>query len=96
MNIKVYESEKLCEKYYGFTHSSGLRVFVFPKELRTSYALFATKYGSLENSFKIDTDEKFTTVPAGIAHFLEHKMFENGDGRDTFELFGQTGASANQ
>lgn len=95
MDIKVYESDKLCEKYYGFTHSSGLRVFVFPKNLRTSYALFATKYGSLENSFKLAEDAEFTNVPAGIAHFLEHKMFENGDGKDTFELFGRTGASAN-
>ena len=95
MVIKSYESDKLCEKYYGFTHSSGLRVFVFPKELRTSYALLATKYGSLDNVFKLSNEEIFTTVPAGIAHFLEHKMFENEDGSDTFELFGKTGASAN-
>lgn len=95
MDIMVYESKKLEEKYYGFTHSSGLRVFVFPKELRTSYALFATKYGSLENCFKLANETEFTTVPAGIAHFLEHKMFENEDGKDTFELFGKTGASAN-
>ena len=65
MEIKVYESQKLNEKYFSFTHSSGLRVYVFPKELRTSYALFTTKYGSLENSFKIDGDSEFTTVPAG-------------------------------
>ncbi|MBQ8836725.1 MAG: insulinase family protein [Clostridia bacterium] len=95
MDIKVYESEKLCEKYFGFTHSSGLKVYVFPKNLRTSYALFATKYGSLENCFKLASDNEFVTVPAGIAHFLEHKMFENEDGKDTFELFGKTGASAN-
>jgi len=95
MEIKVFESKKLEEKYYGFVHKSGLRVFVFPKELRTSYALFATKYGSLENRFKIAGEEDFVSVPAGIAHFLEHKMFENEDGRDTFELFGKTGASAN-
>lgn len=95
MDIKVYESLKLDEKYYGFTHSSGLRVFVFPKKLSTSYALFATNYGSLENCFKVSTEDEFVTVPAGIAHFLEHKMFENEDGKDTFELFGKTGASAN-
>ncbi len=95
MELKVYESQKLEEKYYGFVHKSGLRVFVFPKELRTSYALFATKYGSLENCFKIAGEKDFVTVPAGIAHFLEHKMFENEDGKDTFELFGKTGASAN-
>ncbi len=95
MEVKVHESKKLEEKYYSFTHSSGLRVFVFPKELSTSYALFATRYGSLENRFKIAGEKDFTTVPAGIAHFLEHKMFENEDGVDTFERFGKTGASAN-
>ncbi len=85
----------LDEQYYSFTHSSGLDVYVFPKNLSTSYALFATKYGSLENRFKTEGDADFTTVPAGIAHFLEHKMFENEDGIDTFERFGATGASAN-
>lgn len=95
MEIKAYTNEKLGESYSEFVHASGLTVYVFPKSLSTSYALFATKYGSLENVFKLSTDEEFTTVPAGIAHFLEHKMFENANGVDTFELFGQTGASAN-
>lgn len=95
MEIKEYTNERLGESYSEFVHASGLTVYVFPKSLSTSYALFATKYGSLENVFKLSTDEEFTTVPAGIAHFLEHKMFENANGVDTFELFGQTGASAN-
>ena len=95
MDVKVYESAKLNEKYFSFKHSSGLKVYVFPKNLRTSYALFATKYGSLENCFKLSDGNEFITVPAGIAHFLEHKMFENEDGKDTFELFGKIGASAN-
>ncbi len=95
MQIKDYISQKLDEKYYSFEHKSGLKVYVFPKEMSTSYAIFATKYGSLENKFKLATDDEFTTVPAGIAHFLEHKMFENEDGVDTFEKFAKTGASAN-
>lgn len=95
MSISVYQNDKLGEKYYKLQHKSGLTVYVFPKELSTSYALFATKYGSLENRFKLADDAEFTVVPAGIAHFLEHKMFENEDGVDTFELFGKTGASAN-
>lgn len=95
METKVYTNEKLGETYSEFVHASGLTVYVFPKKMSTSYALFATKYGSLENVFKLSTDAEFTTVPAGIAHFLEHKMFENEDGVDTFELFGKTGASAN-
>ncbi len=95
MNVKLHTNEKLGESYREFRHTSGLTVYVFPKAMSTSYALFATKYGSLENVFKLASDAEFTTVPAGIAHFLEHKMFENEDGVDTFELFGATGASAN-
>ena len=95
MQITSFHNEVLGETYYGFQHKSGLQVYVYPKEMSTSYALFATKYGSLENRFMLSTDAELTTVPAGIAHFLEHKMFENEDGVDTFELFGKTGASAN-
>ena len=95
MDIAVHNSEKLNEKYFSFQHKSGLSVYVYPKNLSTSYALFATKYGSLENRFKSVNEAEFTTVPAGIAHFLEHKMFENEDGVDTFELFGKTGGNAN-
>lgn len=95
MEIQTCKSEKLGEQYFWFQHESGLLVYVFPKEMASSYALFATKYGSLENKFKLTADDDFTTVPAGIAHFLEHKMFENEDGVDTFERFAKTGASAN-
>ena len=77
MEIQTCKSEKLGEQYFWFQHESGLLVYVFPKEMASSYALFATKYGSLENKFKLTADDDFTTVPAGIAHFLEHKMFEN-------------------
>lgn len=91
----LVKSEFLNEEYTYFKHESGLKVYVFPKKLSTSYALFATKYGSLENKFKTGNDADFTTVPDGIAHFLEHKMFENEDGEDTFVRFAKTGASAN-
>ena len=91
----VKENKMLDEKHYSFKHKSGLMVNVFPKGLTTSYAIFATRYGSIDNKFKLDTDEDFTVVPDGIAHFLEHKLFENADGQDAFELFAKTGASAN-
>ncbi len=89
------ENKKINESYYYFKDDSGLDVYVFPKKLSTSYACFATRYGSLENRFKTEKDDDFIDVPNGIAHFLEHKMFENEDGSDTFESFGRIGASAN-
>ncbi len=75
-------------------HESGLRVMVYPKEkYSTSYAMFSTAYGSIDETFACG-DEELVTVPAGIAHYLEHKMFEN-EGEDAFERYARTGASAN-
>ena len=92
---KISENKMLNEKHYSFKHKSGLEVFVFPKEMTTSYAIFATRYGAIDNKFKLDTDSEYTCVPDGIAHFLEHKLFECEGGVDAFELFAKTGASAN-
>jgi len=94
-NVIVTESSLLKEKYYKVKHKSGLDIYVFPKELTTSYAMFGTNYGSIHNRFKTKNDSEFTVVPDGIAHFLEHKMFENEDGEDTFAKYARTGASAN-
>lgn len=94
-DYKVKENQMLNEKHYSFKHKSGLEVFVFPKEMTTSYAIFATRYGAIDNKFKLDTDKEYTVVPDGIAHFLEHKLFECEGGIDAFELFAKTGASAN-
>ena len=93
--IIAVENKMLGEKYYTFKHKTGLPVYVFPKKMTTSYALFATKYGAIDNKFKLSSDDEFTSVPDGIAHFLEHKMFECEDGSDAFELYAKTGASAN-
>ena len=94
-DIKVCENKRLGEKYYYFRHESGLSVYIFPKDLTTAYALFGTRYGSLDNTFRVKGEADFTTVPDGLAHFLEHKMFESEDGEDLFEKFARTGASAN-
>ena len=94
-NIITKENKMLNEKYYTFKHKSGLEVYVIPKKMTTSYAIFATRYGAIDNKFKLDTDADFTSVPDGIAHFLEHKLFECEGGIDAFELFAKTGASAN-
>ena len=85
----------LGEKYYRFRQSGGLDVYVIPKDFATYYATLTTKYGSVDNCFKRETDMEFTTVPNGIAHFLEHKMFESADGTDTFASYAKLGADAN-
>lgn len=95
MKTETVRSDFLNEEYRYFKHKSGLDVYVFPKEMSTAYALFATKYGSIDNKFKLSGEGSFTTVPNGIAHFLEHKMFENENGEDTFVRYARTGANAN-
>jgi predicted Zn-dependent peptidase len=60
----------------------------------SAYALFGAKYGSVDDTFKTKADADFVTVPSGIAHYLEHKLFENED-CDAFRLYAKTGAGAN-
>ena len=76
-------------------HSSGLSVYVYPKARSTTFVMLTTRYGSLEREFRLADDEAFITVPDGVAHFLEHKLFEEEDGSDAFEKFAPLGASAN-
>ncbi len=57
------------------------------------HAIYGTHFGSVDRCF--ETEKGRTVLPAGVAHFLEHKMFENEDGIDAFELYAKTGASAN-
>ncbi|RUS48231.1 EF-P 5-aminopentanol modification-associated protein YfmH [Cohnella sp. AR92] len=73
---------------------NGLEVFILPKPGFTkTYATFATRYGSVDNRFQPAGKEE-VRVPDGIAHFLEHKMFEEPEG-DIFATFSSQGASAN-
>lgn len=91
----VYQSELLHEQYQKYTHPCGLDIYVFPKEMSTTYAVLGTRYGSLHNRFRLADEEEMLTVPDGIAHFLEHKLFTNEDGSDSFERFSEYGADAN-
>ena len=92
---KVFESALLGESYQKLTHSCGLDIYVFPKKLTTTYAILGVKYGSIHSRFSISKDEELSPVPDGVAHFLEHKLFMNEDGSDSFEHFSKFGADAN-
>ncbi len=71
----------------------GLTVYVASMpDFAAVHAIYGTDFGSVDRTFKDNKGE--VTLPAGIAHFLEHKMFENEDG-DAFTLYAKTGASAN-
>ncbi len=93
--MELRENKKLNEKYYYVKHSSGLDIYVFPKSFTTTYAVFATKYGSVDRQFRVGGEENDTIIPDGLAHFMEHKLFENEDGTDTFSRYAAFGGSAN-
>ncbi len=73
---------------------NGLTLYIAPNKRTVSYAVFSTNFGSVNSNFVCSDGTSFS-LPDGMAHFLEHKMFETMDGGDAFELFAQTGADAN-
>ncbi len=89
-----FSSTLLKEQYVRVVHSSGLPIYVFPKKMTTTYAYFAVQYGSQDCEFQ-GADGKTVCIPDGVAHFLEHKLFENEDGSDAFAAFAALGADAN-
>ncbi|MGP4067981.1 EF-P 5-aminopentanol modification-associated protein YfmH [Halobacillus sp. B29] len=93
MEELVYD--QINETVYTETMDNGLKVFLLAKpEMAKTFGIFTTNYGSIDQTFTpIGQDEK-VTVPEGIAHFLEHKLFEKED-RDVFQDFTKLGASAN-
>src|SRR5690625_2491340 len=93
MNKQIYND--IQETVYTKTLPNGLIVYLIPKQERSkTYGLFATNYGSMDQTFVPIGEEEEITVPDGIAHFLEHKLFEKED-RDVFADFGKQGASPN-
>lgn len=95
MNLRTIVNKELNEEYYSINHKSGLQILVYPKKGHSkTYAIFATKYGSIDNVFLCEDDESEVKVPEGIAHFLEHKLFES-EGESAFERYAKTGANAN-
>nr|WP_082153165.1 pitrilysin family protein [Levilactobacillus koreensis] len=93
LNKQVYD--RLDETIYQTTLANGLKVILMPKAgFHKTFAIMTTDYGSTDNEFVPRGQTEPVRFPDGIAHFLEHKLFEKKD-HDAFDLFGQYGASAN-
>ncbi len=89
------ESKRLGDCYYKYEHESGLTILLAPMEgFNTAYAMFGTAYGSIDTCIKTAENGEFTKLPEGIAHYLEHKLFES-DECSAFERYAKTGANAN-
>ena len=87
------EYPKISERLYTGELPNGLNIFVVPKPgFHKKYAFFATDYGGVDRRFKLA--EEWIDTPAGVAHFLEHKMFDTEDG-NALEKLSENGASPN-
>ncbi|EKN65673.1 peptidase, M16 family protein [Neobacillus bataviensis LMG 21833] len=87
--------DQLQEELFHEKMTNGLNVYILPKKgFNKTFATFTTKYGSVDNTFVPLGKDEYEKVPDGIAHFLEHKLFEKEDG-DVFQQFSRQGASAN-
>lgn len=95
MDFKEIINEEINEKIYKGRSNKGLKVVYVPKEgYSKQFAIFSTNYGSINNKFIPIGGEDFIELPEGIAHFLEHKLFEE-EGRDISNEFSKLGASDN-
>ena len=93
--MQTIEFKQLDETLYYKKLENGLDVYILPKKgFSKTFVTFTTKYGSIDRTFVPLGEKEPITVPDGIAHFLEHKMFEKEDG-DVFQQFSEAGASAN-
>ena len=91
--MKLTDHMQINEQVYSGALPNGLSVFVIPKPgFHKKYAFFATDYGGVDRRFKLS--DKWIDTPAGVAHFLEHKMFDTEDG-NALELLSANGASPN-
>lgn len=91
--MRELEYPAIGEKLYTDTLPNGLRLFVCPKPGYTkSYAFFATDYGGADRRFRLG--DEWHDTPAGVAHFLEHKMFDMPDG-NALSVLSANGADPN-
>lgn len=95
VNFKTIENRVLRETIYHYRVDPGMDLYVLPRPgYEKKYAIFSTRFGSIDNRFRVEPEEEETELPDGVAHFLEHKLFEDNRG-NVFDRFAALGASAN-
>lgn len=94
--MQVLENLKIKEKVYIEKLKNGLTVMIIPKkDIRKKYIIWGTHYGSNDSKFVVPGENKITEVPKGVAHFLEHKMFEQENGKNSLDVLTALGVEAN-
>ncbi len=94
--MQIIENSKVKEKLYIEKLKNGLTVMIIPKKgIQKKYIIWGTNYGSNDNKFIVPGETEITEVPKGVAHFLEHKMFEQKNGKNSLDVLTDLGVSAN-
>ena len=94
--MREIENKNIKEKCYMEKLENGLQIIIIPKkEIQKKYIIWATKFGSIDNTFIDSTTGEKVVIPDGVAHFLEHKMFEQKNGVDSLYVLMALGLDAN-
>ena len=91
--FNLIENKTFKEFYYQATLENGFKIIVIPKKRKASFAMVCCDFGGAD--IKYERDGEIFTFPSGVAHFLEHKMFETESGGDSFLEFDDFGGNAN-
>ena len=94
--MKVIESLKIKEKAYVEELENGLKIIIIPKKnTKKKYIIWGTHFGSIDNHFIMPKTGEEVYIPDGVAHFLEHKMFEQPNGTNSLDTLMALGIDAN-
>ena len=94
--MNIIENNKVKEKLYVEKLENGLTIMVLPrKNVRKKYIICGPRFGSIDNKFIIPGKKEETVLPDGVAHFLEHKMFEQKSGINSLDTLTAIGVNAN-
>ena len=75
--MQIIENSKIREKMYIEKLSNGLTIIIIPrKKLIKKYITWGVNFGAIDNKFILGDSKEIINIPDGVAHFLEHKMFE--------------------
>ena len=94
--MQIIYNSKVKETLYKEKLPNGLTVMIIPKKnIQKKYIIWGTHYGSNDNKFIVPGENEPIEVPKGVAHFLEHKMFEQENGVNSLDKLTSIGVSAN-
>lgn len=94
--MQIIENLKVKEKVYIEKLENGLTIMIIPKKnIQKKYVIFGTNFGSIDNHFISSDNKQEVYIPDGVAHFLEHKMFEQENGTNSLDTLSALGVDAN-